>query len=465
MPEIVAGQKAFSLLEVCRSLEKTITNRYGSEFWVKAEINKLNHYPHSGHAYPELVEKKNGVVQAEMRSVIWGTNFNSINDRFKQLLGEPIKDGIEVLLLASLDYNAKYGLSLHISDIDVSYTLGELQKEKQESINRLKKEGLFEANRKKRLALLPKRIALISVETSKGYADFLKVIDQNEFGYRFFHMLFPALLQGDRAVASIGNQLKRIAKVKHHFDAVCIIRGGGGDVGLSTFNNYELAKAVASFPLPVFSGIGHSTNETVTEMVSFRYAITPTELGDFFIQRFHNFSVPIQDALKLLKNKPKQILIEENHRFLQNIKSLRYELKAKMRHSKTSLNTTLSEFQHLSKSRLRKDANGILNLAEQLSRGSKSILNTASKSAQEQMEDLSKAYQRFQDSAKLDLQNKERFIKISDPINTLKLGYSITKLNGRLIKNSEDLKLGDQIENTFASGTAISEVKFKKNGK
>lgn len=300
MSETIAGRTAFSLREVALEIQQTIQERHAGWIWVKAEVNKLNLYPHSGHSYPELVEKQDGRVVAQMRANLWKDDFNRINRTFLEVLKEPLKDGISVLIQAKVTFDPVYGLSLRILDIDPSFSLGELEREKQQAIATLKKEGVFEQNKAVFLPLLPQRIAVISVETSKGYADFMKVIGQNPWGYGFFLMLFPALLQGDQAAEQIIAQLRRIRKASSHFDLVAIIRGGGGDVGLSCYNNLELAREVAYFTLPVMTGIGHSTNETVTEMVAYRNAITPTELADLLIQKFHNFSVPVKDAEKTL---------------------------------------------------------------------------------------------------------------------------------------------------------------------
>jgi exodeoxyribonuclease VII large subunit len=299
MPEIINKKKVFSLIEVTLSIQKTISERYKSSFWVKAEMNKLNNYSYSGHCYPDLVEKKDGRVIAQMKSNLWKNDFNRINNNFLTVLKEPIKDGIKILFCATITFDPSHGLSLRIIDIDPAYSLGELEREKQETIAKLNREGIFRNNRRLTLPLLPQRIAIISVETSKGYADFLKVIGNNPWGYKFFYFLFPALLQGEKSINSILHQLGRIGKVTKHFDVVAIIRGGGGDVGLSSYNNYELAKEIALFPIPVITGIGHSTNETVAEMVSFSNAITPTELADLLIQKFHNFSVPLKKRKKL----------------------------------------------------------------------------------------------------------------------------------------------------------------------
>src|SRR5687767_10336036 len=146
MPETISDKKVFSLLEVTLSIQKTISDRYKNSFWVKAEMNKLNHYAHSGHCYPELVEKKDGKVIALIKSNLWKSDFEQINQNFMKVLKEPLKDGINILFCASISFDPSHGLSLRILDIDPSFSLGELEREKQETLERLKKEGIFNLN-------------------------------------------------------------------------------------------------------------------------------------------------------------------------------------------------------------------------------------------------------------------------------------------------------------------------------
>ena len=223
MPEAVNEKSVYTLLEVARSIRKTVSERYRQTYWIRAELNKLNYYKHSGHCFPELLEKQDGKVLAQMRSTIWNENYLRINRKFLDVLKEPLKDGVKILFEAAIVFDPVFGLSLHIHDIDPSYTLGDLEKEKQETIKKLRDEALFSKNKMLPLSLLPQRIAIISVSSSKGYSDFLKIIESNSRGYRFFHLLFPSLLQGEKAVSSMIGQLKKIYQVRTHFDAVAII--------------------------------------------------------------------------------------------------------------------------------------------------------------------------------------------------------------------------------------------------
>jgi exodeoxyribonuclease VII large subunit len=313
------NRQIFTLKQVALSIQKTIKDRYQTAYWVQAEMHKLN-YTNKGHCYPELVHKENNEIITEMRATIWKSNFDEISKNFANIVKEPIREGLNLLMLVKINYHPIYSIGLEIIDIDPTYSLGELEKERKETLLRLEREGLINKNQRLSFPLLPKRIAIISMGSSKGYSDFCSIIDNNPNEYRFFTFLFEAQLNGDAAIYSIQNQLNKIEKVKHHFDIVLIIRGGGGEVGMSCYNNYHLAKAIALFPLPVLTGIGHSTNITVAEMVAFRNAITPSELAEILIHSFYEVDL-------LLKNGRKSITQQANY-ILNNKKQ---ELRNKLR--------------------------------------------------------------------------------------------------------------------------------------
>ena len=440
MSETINDRQIFSLLEVTNSIRKTIADRYASAFWVKAEMNKLNYYSYSGHCYPDLVEKNDGKVVAQIRANLWKNDFLRINENFLSTLKEPLKDGINILFKANIGFDPVHGLSLKILDIDPVFSLGELEREKLETIQELKIEGIFDQNRKLNLPLLPKRIAIISVETSKGYSDFLKVIADNPWGYKFFCYLFPALLQGDKSVNSILGQLKKIKKVRKHFDMVAIVRGGGGDVGLSSYNNYLLSKEIAQFPIPVLTGIGHSTNETVVEMVAFKNAITPTELADFLLQCFHNFSAPLQKATEKIVDRSHRLLQEEKLKF-QN--SVRY-------------------FRSVTVNTLAGNQNEVRSTANSLSQYSGFFLRNRKDQISLTLNDLNRTFTAFAASQKISLATIEKSVSILDPVNVLRRGYTITLHNGKAIKSINDARSGDRIETLTADGTIISTVTDSK---
>ncbi|HLT87801.1 MAG TPA: exodeoxyribonuclease VII large subunit [Sphingobacterium sp.] len=414
MPEVIDNKTIFSLLEVSRSIQKTIAERYKSLYWIKAEMNKLNHYTHSGHCYPELVEKKEGKVVAEMRSILWKADYQRINDQFRKLLNEPLRDGITILFQAGISYDPLYGFSLKIVDIDPTFVLGELEREKRESIRKLQAEGIFHANKNLPFPLLPKHLAIISVETSKGLSDFFKIIQRNPWKYKFEYTLFPALLQGDKSIPSIIRQLANIAEKTEEFDAVAIIRGGGGEVGLSSYNNYQLAKAIAIFPIPVITGIGHSTNETVSEIVAYQNAITPSELADFLIQKFHQFAIPVDEAQNRIIQASKSLFEREEHLLMQFSQSISWNSKTILANQEHRLTVLMNHMQLFCRQLLK--------------------------------------------DRKADLNSIQRLLQLADPKQLLKKGFSITKINGHAVTKDTSVKAGDEIETVLYEGTVYSKV-------
>jgi len=418
MPELLDNKTVFTLLEVSRSIQKTIAERYKSLYWIKAEMNKLNHYSHSGHCYPELLEKKDGKVVAEMRSILWKMDYQRINRQFIEILGEPLREGITMLFQAGISYDPLYGFSLKIVDIDPTFVLGELEKEKRESIKKLQEEGVFDANKRLEFPLIPKRLAIISVETSKGLSDFFKIINGNPWGYKIEYTLFPALLQGDKSISSIIKQLEVIANKLENFDAIAIIRGGGGDVGLSSYNNYFLSKAIAIFPIPVLTGIGHSTNETVSEMVAYKNAITPSELADFLLQKFHNFAIPLDQAEERIVRAVRSTFDRENQKLKNMLTAISWNSKTLILKDKSDLN---------------------------------SLQNHIIRHSRQKLKDQ-----------QIQLQNLERLLGMVNPIHLIKRGFSIVRMNGKSIHKLEQVEVGNLLEIQLEDGTIITQVTNKE---
>lgn len=459
MPEIQHERKIFSLLEVTQSIQRTLAERYQSVFWVKAEMNKLNHYPHSGHCYPDLVEKKEGKVIAQLHSTLWKDDFIRINHSFLKVVKSPLKDGITMLFCARIIFDPVHGLSLRIMDIDPVFSLGELEREKQDTIEKLKREGIFDLNRSLQLPLLPKRIAVISVETSKGYVDFQKVISNNSWGYGFVYILFPSVLQGERAVESMLHQLKRIKKVCVHFDVVAIIRGGGGEVGLSCFNHYELSKEIARFPIPVITGIGHATNETVAEMIAFKNAITPTDLANYLLERFHAFAEPVELARLTIISKSENVIRDEHERITNTARYFRLTTDNILIKSRHEIGRCSGALINQSKFTIYKEKENQRGMLLDLRRRSNAFTQEQhlhiNQNALILKKDITSSFRRISH----DIINLERSVDNMRPENVLKRGYSITLFNGKAVKGFTDVKPSDVLNTIVANGTIISQVK------
>ena len=481
MPE---EHEIFTLKQVATSIQKAISERYHRLYWVKAEMHKLN-YTNKGHCYPELVHKEDGKLVADMRGQIWKANYDRISKNFAEIVKEPLRGGMTLLFQVKITFHPLYGMSLDILDIDPTFALGELHKEREETLQRLTKEGIINANKSLSFPLLPKRIAVISVESSKGLSDFYSVIKNNTWGYNYFFMLFTAQLNGDPAIQAIQAQLKKIEKVKEHFDVVTIIRGGGGEIGLSCYNNYELSKAIATFPLPVLTGIGHSTNTTVAEMVAYRNAITPTELADFLLQSFHNFSVPIKEAQRIILQESKQLLKNAKEGLTQEIRVFKGETTNLLQHFKHQLKDRSKTLLLNSNIRFHEEKRQLFRSQEKLKTGTNKIqheqkyrlefvLEAIKKNRttyllnhQTHLEDvrifLQQSFPRRFEKETERLKILERNIHLVDPKQVLKRGYSIALFEGKVISKQNPVKAGNQIEIITMETIISSEVKQIKN--
>ncbi len=278
----------YTLSGLIGHLQAVMRFAFPGPVWIRSEIARMNIYPGSGHCYLDLVEKEAGKTKAQLRGIIWSGDLEPIAAKFRNIIKEELRAGISVLFLVRMNMNPVYGFSLVISDVEPSFTLGELARERLQTIATLKKEGLFDANRKIPVPRVPLRIGVISAETSKGFSDFITILKKHPRKYSLDVNLFPALLQGDKAVDSIIRQLKSIESSAERFDIVAIIRGGGDEIGMTCFDSYDMVREICLFPIPVLTGIGHSTNETVAEMVAAQNKITPTDVAYYILGLLDN---------------------------------------------------------------------------------------------------------------------------------------------------------------------------------
>lgn len=398
----VPSRHVYALSELTESITRMFEKYYSSPYWIKAEISALNLYPSSGHCFPLMVEKSDGKVKAQLKATIWKEDLFNITQKFEKVTHEIFREGLNIMFLAYVRFSSNYGLTLQIIDIEPLFTLGQMAQDKMNTINDLKKEGIFNNNRLLQLPVLLKNIAVISVASSKGYNDLMVTLRNNKQGYSIISTLFPAILQGNGAVETITAQLRAIKLLKKNFDAVVIVRGGGDDVGLSCYDQPELARAVATFPLPVITGIGHSTNETVVEMVACVNKITPTDVAHFILAGFSD-----QDIL---------------------LASMKQELINAIMHTIERENKSLTDFQ----SRIS------YNPAQLVNRKRVDLENSARM--------LLFNIQHFLTSQKQYLSEKEHRVRLLDPINVLKRGYAIVRIREHIPVDEKDVNAGDTMD-------------------
>lgn len=286
----------FSLYALNALVHEAVSNALPDEYWVEAELAECRE--RNGHCYMELVEKdeRSNSPLAKASAKCWRQTWTLLHATFLRATGQPLRAGMKVLLRVYPQFHEAYGFSWIVSDIDPTYTIGDLARRRQEIIKTLKAQGVFDLQRELRLSPFAQRIAVISAESAAGYGDFCRQLLDNEYNLQFHTELFPAIMQGERVEQSVIQALNLINNRIDDFDAVVIIRGGGATSDMSGFDTLPLAENVANFPLPIITGIGHDRDECVLDMVSHTRVKTPTAAATLLITHLCNTLQQVADA-------------------------------------------------------------------------------------------------------------------------------------------------------------------------
>ena len=270
------------LFELQMSIKEGIESLFPDRVWVKAEVSAVK-ARRGGHCYLELSQRGAEGLVAKCSAIIWSSKYRFIAPYFESVTGSPLSEGMVILAQVQVNYSELYGLSLIIDEIDPEFTLGAKEMERQQTIERLRSEGLMELQKELQLPVLPYRLAVISAEDAAGYRDFMRHIEENPYGFKVLPVLFPALMQGAGCPASIVQALDSVLDSGQQWDAVLILRGGGSKLDLACYDDYQMAAVIAQYPLPVLTAIGHDQDYHVCDMVAHEYLKTPTALADFIM--------------------------------------------------------------------------------------------------------------------------------------------------------------------------------------
>ena len=275
------------LFEFQKKLKQGVELLFPNRVWLKAEISAIKARS-GGHCYLELSQSDSKGLVAKASAIIWSSKYRFIAPYFESVTGSPLAEGMTVLVEVQVNYSELYGFSLIVNDVDPEYSLGVKELEKQKTIERLTKEGIMDLQKELALPALPYKLAVISAEDAAGYRDFVRHIAENPYGFTLATDLFPALMQGADCPGSIIVAMDAVLDSGQEYDAVLIMRGGGSKLDLACFDDYDLAAAIAQYPLPVLTAIGHDQDYHVCDMVAHQFVKTPTALADFILEMYEN---------------------------------------------------------------------------------------------------------------------------------------------------------------------------------
>ena len=403
----------FSLFELNRLVRESIESEMPDAYWVEAELSECRES--RGHCYMELIQKDelSATPVAKAQAKCWANKWLAIRPYFERTTGQQLHAGMKVLLQVCPQFHEAYGFSWIVNDIDPTYTIGDMARKRQEIIQKLKAEGVFDLQKELRLPLFCQHIAVISSQTAAGYGDFCNQLADNPYGFQFETQLFPAIMQGEGVEQSIIAALERIYDTD--YDAVVIIRGGGATSDMSGFDTLALAEHVANFPIPIITGIGHERDESILDMVSHVRVKTPTAAAALLIEH-------LKEVLDIIDNSQELIT----------------------RYAQQKLSTLNSQLAIVSESIPR-----LFSLVKTRQESKLDIFEQRMRTSIER--------RLTSESHKLELASEK--LKALDPTLLLARGYSLTIHNGRAVKDASTLPPGTEIETRLAKGTIHSIIK------
>ncbi len=427
--------QSISLLDLNRRIAGHLRAGDLQNVWVLAELSDVS--VRSGHCYMELLQKDdNGVTVAKARATIWASAFSGIRAEFYATTGQDFASGMKLMVRISVNMHPLYGMSMNITAVNPDYTAGDLLRRRREMLQRLQSEGIADINRSLCFPEPTLRIAVVSSQTAAGYGDFMNQLAGNPLRLKFKVTLFPATLQGDSTPPTVINALRKIEASQQYFDCVVIIRGGGSTSDLMSFENYDLAAAVASFPLPVIVGIGHERDITILDYVACKRVKTPTAAAEWLIELGSK-------SLARLDSLGRDIALEASRR----------------------LNTAESKLARMAGALPSLASTTLAHAVTRIERLSATLQGVSTRQIAPRIQSLARMGERLAlltrhtiDTRRQKLDALQSLLNALSPEATLRRGYSITRHGGRAITSASLVKPGDVITTTLADGTIISTV-------
>ena len=425
-------EKALTLYELNSLVRETIEEELHQEYWVEAELSEVREV--RGHCYMQLVQydrseeggkrkRYENTPIAQASAKCWQSSWQLLRPYFEKETGQRLHAGMKVLLQVYAQFHETYGFSWIVTDIDPTYTMGDMARKRQEIIRVLKEEGVFDLQKELPLPLFCQRIAVISSANAAGYGDFVNQLENNEYGFQFHTRLFPAVMQGEDVEKSVIAALEQIFRGsggmeargnENSFDCVVIIRGGGATADLSGFDTLALAENVANFPLPIITGIGHERDESILDMVSHTRVKTPTAAAAFLIDHLKEVLEVLNDAQERITRYAQQKL--------------------------STLDAQLSV------------------VAEAIPRLFSVVKTRQDARLDSMQEKMTMLIERRLETEQHRIQLVSEKVKSLDPTLLLRRGYSITLHNGKVVKDVSVLNTGDELETRLAHGSVRSKV-------
>ena len=427
--------------------------------WVVAEISDMAE--RGGHCYMTLIEKDaSGTTIARMRANIWANRYLHIKNKFLYATQRELTNGMKVMFYGGANYHPNYGLSFNIGDIEPSFTMGDLERIRREILAALQREGILNRNRSLTFSDPPRKIAIISSATAAGYGDFMNQLQHNSAGVEFNTLLFPAIMQGDRTAQSVMAALDLVEQTSSimPWDCVVIIRGGGATTDMNGFDDLNLARRVATFPIPVIVGIGHERDRCVLDEIACVRCKTPTAVAAWLSDTAGMAWQRVCDLTSRIASFATERLKGEHIR-LQSIETMIPSLAdARIRNARIRLQSLSALIPSAAREATSKEKIRLEGITTTLRMASRMRIQKEYPLLESTAESVRTAAISMLEKEKTRIDSLCRLTEVLSPTSTLKRGYSITRVNGKAVTDPKTVKPGDIIETQTAQGLIISKA-------
>lgn len=407
------SSEPLDLLTLLHRTKRALALNFPLPLWIKAELTQCNE--RRGNRYLQLSQKGEGqTIVARAEGSVWARDYAQVLRKRGTAAAEVLAVGREVCVQVEVEFHEVYGFRLRVLDWDPAFTLGQLELERRQVLERLEREGLLGLNALLAAKPVLQRLAVITSERAAGYADFQQQLLANPAGYRFHNRLFDVMVQGPETAPTVTRAFSDISRSPSNFDAVCLLRGGGGRLDLASFDRYEIGEAIARCPLPVLVGIGHETDETVPDAIAYKSLKTPTALAEYVLSNNAQFeNAMLQDGRRIARWAQQKVKLQQQN-LIRNGSQLRSAIKLRL------------QFEH----------------------------NTVTASEKALKSNTVQALSKTQDQ----LAAQAEQLKALDPMRVLERGYTITRSSTGHLARAQQLQAGETISTTFASGKEVKSI-------
>lgn len=477
-------ESIYKLSDLLDELQMVVRSTFDRSYWVIAEIVSVSEAK-NGHLYLEVAEKDDDLLQAKIRANLWSNAKRRILSEFEHTTNQRLKKGMKILLNVTIDFHTVFGMSLNILDIDPNFSLGEIERQKQATLVQLEEEGLIDFNKQHVLPHVIQSIAIISSASAAGYQDFIKQLGDNSYKYTFHTKLFQATMQGEKAAKSIIQALDKLEDSKANYDIVVLIRGGGSSLDLSCFDEYALAARLAQSFYPIFTGIGHERDISIADKVAHTHLKTPTAVAESILTHNKSFEEELDTLLETLNQYALDLVDTHKEQLGHLSRNLSYSAQQKMHKNSQGLMQQSHNYQQAVKTRLTKadfrlakiklilkhDIKIKLHQVDKnldqtfnnILKESKNLLQFHQNKTKQNINALVKNSQNNLQSNSRTVNQIEHLVHLANPKQILKKGFSITRVNGKVLRSVKDIDNKSILSTELCDGILESKITNTNN--